>query len=65
LPAPARTHYRPNNIQLLNDGTIVTSYSFRTINDNEEFTETSGRKDEQPLLSWSSLVFCSDNGFVL
>jgi photosystem II stability/assembly factor-like uncharacterized protein len=42
LPAPARTHYRPNNIQLLNDGTIVTSYSFRTINDNEEFTETSG-----------------------
>jgi hypothetical protein len=42
LPAPTRTDKRPNNIHLLDDGTIIATYCLRTINDNENFTETSG-----------------------
>ncbi len=39
--APARTQGHPFNIRVLNDGTVVTSYSGR-INSKDKFTDSSG-----------------------
>ena len=42
LSAPVRTQKRPYNITILNDGTIVSSWSVKTESDNEIFTASSG-----------------------
>jgi hypothetical protein len=41
LPAPPRTEKRPFNIHVLNDGTLVTTWSVRQ-QSNGDFTDTSG-----------------------
>ncbi len=42
LPSPARTNQRPFNIHILNDGTLVTTWSVRMNTDDGTYTATSG-----------------------
>ncbi len=42
LPAPARAQQRPFNLHVLQDGTLVTTWSVRVAEDGETFTESSG-----------------------
>ncbi len=42
LPSPARTNQRPFNIHILNDGTLLTTWSVRMNTDDGTYTATSG-----------------------